>query len=65
MKNYEALVTAVTGVAIAISEGKSIQELSLLTAVFMQLGQTLATISVSRSNLDSAQNDASVIFEEL
>ena len=38
-------VTAVTALALAIAEGRSQEELALLSAVFSQLGDTLNTIA--------------------
>ena len=43
------LVAAVTAAAIALSEGRSADELSLLGALFTQLGDTLTTISIQKS----------------
>ena len=43
------LTAAVTAVANAISSELSIEEISLLAAVLVQLGDTLATISVQRA----------------
>lgn len=41
-------VTAITALAIAISNGKSTDEITLLSTYFMQIGDTLATIAATR-----------------
>ncbi len=38
------LVTLITATAISLAEGRSLEEINLLSAVFVQLGDTLATI---------------------
>ena len=43
------LTAAVTALANAISCELTIEELTLLAAIFVQLGDTLATISVQRA----------------
>lgn len=43
------LVTSITALAVAIAEGKSEDELSVLAALFTQLGDTLETIAVHKS----------------
>ncbi|MGN0471089.1 MAG: DUF6774 domain-containing protein [Acutalibacteraceae bacterium] len=43
------LVTSITALAVAIAEGKSEEEISLLAALFTQLGDTLATIAVQKN----------------
>lgn len=40
-----SLAAAVTALAAALAEGRSAEELNLLSAVFTQLGDTLATIA--------------------
>lgn len=43
------LVTSITALAVAIAEEKSEEEISLLAALFTQLGDTLATIAVQKN----------------
>lgn len=43
------LAASITATAIAIAEGKSEDELSLLAAFFTQLGDTIATIAVQKN----------------
>lgn len=43
------LVTAITAAAIALAEGKSAEEISVLAAVLTQLGDTLATLAAQKS----------------
>ena len=43
------LVTALTAAAVALSEGKSPEEISVLAAVLTQLGDTLATIAAQKT----------------
>ncbi len=43
------LVTAITAAAVALSEGKSVEEISALAAVLTQLGDTLATIAAQKT----------------
>jgi dolichol kinase len=42
------LTGAITAIAGAISSGLSVDEITLLAAIFVQLGDTLATIAVAR-----------------
>lgn len=51
----EELAIFVSGLAVAISKGKSNEELTVLSAVFTQLGDTLATI-VAQRELCEARN---------
>lgn len=44
------LVTFISALACAISQNMSNQEIDLLAVVFTQLGDTLATISLKKSN---------------
>lgn len=48
----EELVAFISSVAIAISKGLTNSQLDILAAVFTQLADTFATISVQRSNID-------------
>ena len=43
-----ALAASVTALAIAIADGKDPDELSVMGAVFTQLGDTLTTISIQK-----------------
>lgn len=49
-----ALTTAVNTLATALAQGLSDSELTLLSAVLTQMGDTLATIAVQRSLCRSA-----------
>ncbi len=50
------LIALVTALAAAIAEGKTIDELALLTAIFSQLGDTLGTIAAQRQICEDLQN---------
>jgi hypothetical protein len=56
MKNCcpETLVAAVTTAAIAIAKDLNSNEVALLASVFVQLGDTLATIAVVRDTCESS-----------
>lgn len=47
----EELAVLINTLAISIAQDKSIEELNILGAVFMQLADTLITISVQRDNI--------------
>lgn len=49
MKSCE-FVTFISALACAIAEGRTEEEIDLLSAIFTQLGDTLATISTFNSN---------------
>ena len=49
-----ALAASVTAIAVAMAEGRSADEINLLGAVFMQLGDTLGTIGMQKDLLDKA-----------
>lgn len=49
MSCHPALTASVTAAAIAISEGKTADELGLLAAVFTQLGDTIATLAAQKT----------------
>lgn len=53
------LVTSITAAAIALSEGRSSDEISLLGAAFTQLGDTLSTISTQKDIIESKNNKSS------
>ena len=50
----ENIVASITAIAVALSKGRSQEEISLLAAVFTQLGDTLATIASARDHQTSA-----------
>ena len=52
------LVVFITGVAVAIAEGKATDDLSLMAAAFTQLGDTLATIAAQRAICEDPKNTA-------
>ena len=56
MQNCE-FVTFISAIACAIAKGKSENELNILSAVFSQLGDTLATISVLDASDSNADNN--------
>lgn len=43
------LVTTITAFAVALSEGKTSEEISVLAAILVQLGDTLATIATQKT----------------
>lgn len=45
----ESVAAGITAIAAAISSGRSAEEIAVLAAIFVQLGDTLATISVFRA----------------
>lgn len=48
----EELVAIVTSLAISISEGRSIEEISLISSILVQLGDTLALIGIQKERLE-------------
>lgn len=59
----EELVLLVSTLAISIAKDKTNDELDLLSTIFSQLGDTLATISVARQcNEDSDNNQTNAII---
>jgi len=46
------LAASITAAAIALSEGKSSEDINLLGAIFTQLGDTLDTISIQQSAVE-------------
>lgn len=48
MVSPNTLVASITAAAIALAEGKSSDQISLMAAVFTQFGDTLATINTQR-----------------
>ena len=44
------LVTFISGLACSIAKGKTQEELDILSVIFTQLGDTLATISTCKFN---------------
>lgn len=55
----EGLAVSVSALAATLSKGKSADELSLLGAVFTQLGDTLATIAAVKSLAESSEKEPS------
>jgi len=49
MLNPEELVASITGVAVVLSKNLSEEDIGLLSVVFSQLGDTLATLSVAQA----------------
>lgn len=45
----ESVAAGITALAAAIADGRSAEEIGVLAAIFVQLGDTLATISVFRA----------------
>lgn len=43
------LVTAITALAVSISSTHSVEDTTMLAAIFVQLGDTLATLAAKRS----------------
>lgn len=43
------LVTAITALAISISSTHSVEDTAMLASIFVQLGDTLATLATKRS----------------
>ncbi len=50
------LTSAITAVANALACGRSADEVNLLSAVFVQLGDTLATIALQKSLCCNVEN---------
>jgi len=46
------LVTLITALSVSISKDKSNEEINLLSVIFSQLGDTLATIATQRECLE-------------
>ena len=59
MLSPQALVAAVSATALALAEGRSDDELTVMAAVLSQLGDTLATISASRTRWENLNTCAS------
>ena len=57
MESPQTIIAAVTAVAVALSEGRSSQELVQLAAIFNQLSSTLTNIAVAMSELEIISND--------
>lgn len=58
MKSCE-LVTFISTLACAIAKGKTVQELNLLSVIFSQLGDSLATLAVTQDIIESNDNSNS------
>lgn len=48
MDSADDIVLFITAIALALSRGKSTDEIRILAAIFVQLGETLETIAVKR-----------------
>ena len=53
------LAVLINAAAIAVAEGKSVQELDLLAILFTRLGDTLATIAVQQANIEACKSQTS------
>ena len=53
--NYLEITAAVTALANAVASGLTVSELALVAGLFVQLGDTLATISAQKA-LDEERN---------
>ena len=53
MKCSEALVLSVSAAAIAVSDGLTVEQISLLGAVATQFGDTLTTIAAAQGSENS------------
>lgn len=51
------LTVAITALANTIASGLTMEEISLISSVFMQLGDTLATIAAQRALCQAAGSD--------
>jgi NifU-like protein involved in Fe-S cluster formation len=51
MKPCETAI-AISALAAAIAEGKTLFELQMLTVIFTQIGDTLATIATQKANCE-------------
>lgn len=45
------IAALVNAISIAVSKGKSVEELNILAAIFIQIGDTLTTISTQTANI--------------
>ncbi len=50
--NPNQLIASITAISAAIAEGRSVEELGFLSAVFTQLGDTFATLAVQKAICD-------------
>lgn len=50
------IATIVNAFSVAIAQGKTVEELNILSAIFTQIGDTLATIAIQTSNLENCNN---------
>ncbi|MDP4119473.1 MAG: hypothetical protein Q8876_00230 [Bacillota bacterium] len=51
------LVASITGIAVALSEGHSSDDIALMGAAFSQLGDTLTTISIAKERCEKEEKD--------
>ena len=54
--NGSCTAAAVTAAAVALSQGRSNEEISLLGAIFTQLGDTLITIAAANNSCGTPEN---------
>lgn len=47
------IVTLVSAISCAIAKNRSVEELNILSAIFTQIGDSLTTIAVTRSPINS------------
>ncbi|MFZ2539652.1 MAG: DUF6774 domain-containing protein [Oscillospiraceae bacterium] len=45
------LAALINAASIAIAKGKTVEELNILSSIFVQIGDTLATISIQTSHI--------------
>ena len=57
MPNPEEIAVSVTATAIAMSKNLNNDEMLLIAAVFMQLADTLITITTARDNLEKISGE--------
>ncbi|WP_312642153.1 DUF6774 domain-containing protein [Hydrogenoanaerobacterium sp.] len=54
----EDLAAAVSAISIAVSKGRTVEELNVLAAVFTQVGAVIATIAVQKNNIQDCIENA-------
>lgn len=52
----ENLAVSVNAIGVALAQGKTADELALMSAVFTQLADTLATVAAARDICENAQS---------
>lgn len=58
-KPAESIAASVNAIALALAQGKTADELALMSVVFVQLADTLSTISTARDIFDNEQETQS------